>query len=327
MGDNERDPTAAGPANQSLVPEETFNALANRTPPSMAGAALVALVGILAPGTGAVSGPIVTIVACIAVLAFCFEFFRHQRKLDARLKRTEQAFNISLDGPRPVWSGLVWKRPFGDELERSVIELLGQVHTHARTALEEMAISGFDPKGVRANVFLPDVTDAGHGEVLALHIPRGFSINLSPAPSTSKSDMEDELRFRPNEGLTGLVFVAGTAGGASKVRGEWTRTFFGEPTPAAAESTSAFRLNQWQLALIHQDLRWIVSYPLLVEDGKRDQAVGVLNVDGIGFDLTDAQLRTLKTELHQDADRISREFRQAPAQRLSIVLQDIRRMT
>ena len=87
---------------------------------------------------------------------------------------------------------------------------------------------------------------------------------------------EWELRFKAGQGLTGLVYDLGYHRITHRLSGgrrEWKKEF---------------RLNRKQIASVHPDLKWIVSFPI---KGPGDDAVlGVLNVDGLKNDVLDETL-------------------------------------
>lgn len=232
----------------------------------------------------------------------------------------------------------VWK--LGSEIMKSIapsqpalpikptwVRLVPQIPIQAKEAIEEQlksfrhealsAIRGFgyeiEDKMVRANIFVPDTSEIPSGGICELHIPKGFSIGMEARDEADegRAQSERELRFWPNQGLTGIVFVKQKA----------IRDLSSPSLNGGRQWSPDHNLTDEHKAVIHPDLRWIVSYPIKVRDGEEDLAIGVFNVDGIGFDLTKVQLDALIGKLLGKIGVMAGQFRDSGFNRLSVNLE------
>jgi pimeloyl-ACP methyl ester carboxylesterase len=120
---------------------------------------------------------------------------------------------------------------------------------------------GADPQHLRANLFLEQ--DPGF-----LSIPSGFHFNMDdPA--------EMDIRIEVGRGASGRAYRAGRQV-VALLRQNW-----GEYTLAGN-----------QLKLVHKDLKWVVSTPISDPDSRWGFS-GVVNVDSIGDDKSEDELRPL----------------------------------
>jgi len=140
---------------------------------------------------------------------------------------------------------------------------------------------------VRANVFMPDYRS---------HL-RGLAYELFMHPqlrSGMNREAEWDIRFAPREGATGLVFDEGR-----------------QRTVRRRDFLLTDRLRE----VIHPDLRWIVSTPL---KDKQHNTLAVLNIDGVGFDLDQAELDALSDLIAKDAKQLGALLDAAPKRVVSI---------
>ncbi len=309
----ESNPIASG---LGAIPEKTLTALANRTNQWIGGAALVSSIAIVVLAVLKAEAAITAIALGIIIISglgiiFFFgtkNFASEAKKIESQVERINK--NIK-------WSRRLLRMPLDNSIKKQIKNDINHVHQAACTKLAAMKIQGFQTKNVRVNIFLPNIEYAEYGEILGLSIHEGFHVNMAHKP-------EFDLRFRPNEGLSGLVFAGEEIGIAWKRPGGWKRGFIDNVPEDIKGKEGAFRLTKWQEALIHPKLMWILSYPLLVpENDSKTSAVGVLNIDGIGFSLTEAQIKQLKETLTDEVNEIALRFKNAQTDRVSIILENI----
>jgi hypothetical protein len=161
---------------------------------------------------------------------------------------------------------------------------------------------------------LPDNRRASYGEVCQLFIPKLLHINMDDA-------LDREVRFSLTQGLVGKVYSSNAPGIAVCENGVWKRVFFGKPEPKLP-SEPDFELTEWQKKLLHPDLRWVLSLPLLYKDtGDKALALGVLDIDGIGFDLAPPVIKELYFFIAEMVTLIAASLGEKPKERISIFQQ------
>jgi len=79
-------------------------------------------------------------------------------------------------------------------------------------------------------------------------------------------------------------------------------------------------LTDSQKRTIHPDLKWVISFPLTFNDGTRFRAMGVLNVDGLIYELEEDHLAILLGELTSKVAAISGLLAQNPKREFDAVL-------
>jgi hypothetical protein len=215
-----------------------------------------------------------------------------------------------------VWSRLVPRIKLPESTSQELRKLLEQVRERGYMTLNEslgnLAIPAMD---MRANIFLPDTREAEAGEVCGLFIPDDLHINM-------QNRKELELVFRPNEGLVGKVFATSAAEGAflDSATGEWIRVSFGGPSSRRPGDLD-YRLTDQQRALIDPDLKWIVSVPLLVQDGSRSAAVGVVNVDCLKREITPELMKDVYIAIVGIMPALATSISKSSLDRVAIVVQ------
>src|SRR5262249_41777068 len=152
---------------------------------------------------------------------------------------------------QPTWFRHVPRTELAETEREEIQKLLKEIRREALDVIRNTLNCKVDNDGmVRANIFVPDVAALATGKLCELYMPEGFSIGVDPP--------ETQLRFWPNQGLTGVVFASQSADAACS-----------EATPNGRVWDSQYNLTDTQKKLIHQDLRWIASLPLKVGDGKK----------------------------------------------------------
>lgn len=158
----------------------------------------------------------------------------------------------------PLFSRVLPALPLPEATAQAMGDLVDALRSDCWQQVAALAPAGAEA-GVRANVFLPDCRCQA----------RGIAYELFMHPQLrSGMDREQEwdVRFAPREGATGLVFDEGR-----------------QRTVRRRDFLLTDRLKD----SIHPALRWIVSTPV---KGRQHDTLAVLNIDGIGFDLSPRQL-------------------------------------
>lgn len=162
-----------------------------------------------------------------------------------------------------------------------VMELVGQmtpavrrdVNLALQTAVTEVAESlDIDASNVRANVF-------GFVEDDMLGILPNMSYNMD-------HHQEFALRLARGEGSTGNAFTTRHPNIAI-LRSDWGKDALGDDRPS----------------LVHPDLRWIISMPIIA--GVEARTIAVLNIDGLRRAPTPDQLREVVPRLYYFAGVIA----------------------
>ena len=218
----------------------------------------------------------------------------------------------------PSWERLVPHLPIREVALNEMSERLEGIRDAAVIYIQTKLKHGdVDPKSVRVNIFLPDTNNLSAEGVCELCIPKKLHVGMEADDADDekerkRAEREREIRFWPNHGITGVVFVEQKA------------------QPAIAEQASSgtyewpakFQLTQRQRDTIHPDLRWIASFPMKTERDGATRTMGVLNVDGIGFDLGNTEVQGLIGKLIEKIGPISGLLGKEPMQNLIIYLED-----
>lgn len=148
------------------------------------------------------------------------------------------------------------------------------VREQARKVLEEARTTAYEflktknpglaLAQIRANIFFPEYGESGKANDYKLKIFPGLHINMD-------RPREREISFEPGQGATGNVFKSGQ----SRVT---QRLGANEVQSGGGGWDLVFNITDELAAIIHPELKWIISMPLKGEDGK---PIGVMNVDGL----------------------------------------------
>jgi hypothetical protein len=167
------------------------------------------------------------------------------------------------------------------------------------------------PERIRVTVFLPENRRDRvlRGDVCSLYIPPKLHQGIGPKSA------EREIKFRTNEGLTGRVYTEQRPLGTQRdpEDGKWKRIEFEGGTQGEDE---AFELTDAQKAVVNQELRWIVSFPLKTsEDG---ETLGVLNIDGLVDELSNDEMWEMYQALAGEVAGFAAELDRLPKCRVTI---------
>lgn len=138
---------------------------------------------------------------------------------------------------------------------------------------------------IRANIFLLAKIKGGLADgswMLIIH--EDLAINMD-------DPVERQLQLKIGQGATGVAFRDGThqlTRRQPSSKGQWDRKF---------------RMTPELEAQIHRQLKWIVSFPLLKPN--TNEAVGVLNIDGLEDVDDDDVLNSMATSVRKKVDVIA----------------------
>ena len=128
---------------------------------------------------------------------------------------------------------------------------------------------------IRANVFLPHHSQTKGGTILSMH--PSWQVNMWHLP-------ENNIEFLPGQGATGLAFSD-----------EYGRVRIARRlSPDAGEWEQEYQMTDELRDKVHEDLKWVMSFPLKDAQGN---TIGVLNVDGLDYEFSDEQLSIVAKEL------------------------------
>ncbi len=118
-----------------------------------------------------------------------------------------------------------------------------------------------ESKQIRANVFLPKYLGVTKFEDIKLFIPDYFRVNMN-------YDREWDIEFPLKRGSTGVTFVDG--------KPRYTKRI----SRRAGEWESKLKMTKKIKEMVHKDLKWIFSIPL-IDPFDRNVILGVMNIDGL----------------------------------------------
>ncbi len=116
-------------------------------------------------------------------------------------------------------------------------------------------------KYVRANIFFPEYGETQRWDDYVLKIRPGLHLNMEGP--------EIGIILHPGQGVTDKVFQSGDARTAKRLKSD---------SAEGADWESIYHITDELAAVIHPDLRWIISMPI---KGQTGRCIGVMNVDGL----------------------------------------------
>lgn len=210
---------------------------------------------------------------------------------------------------QPEWSRLVPKVMLNDKLMASLRKDLEGIRRAAVSFVQTKLKKPVIPNQIRANIFLPDIDQIKRQGNCELHIPSSLCVGMDE--DTPRAQRERNIRFWPNQGLTGVTFVDEMPSAASSVVSPSGPTIW----------ERRYRLTDEQKDAIHENLRWIVSFPL--RDGKgQGGTMGVLNVDGLHEELGHKDLTRLTGQLGPLVAAVAGRLKKASRVRISVRLEE-----
>jgi hypothetical protein len=195
----------------------------------------------------------------------------------------------------------------------------------------------FEKENIRANIFLPNSAGIRDGDVCNLTIPK-FNETHDDLSSFAQRNMtktdEVSLRFRPNDGATGKVYVECRPVGVltnpdwlNSPRGEkpegtkrWIYVRIDEPlSRVTTDPSTQFNMTERHENIVDKDLALIVSIPILAKTNIGSECLGVMNID-CRFLRADAyQLYSIYTQVSPFAQRMGEVLTDLLTDRVAIV--------
>jgi hypothetical protein len=299
---------------KTLLEDEILGPLARSVPPPIAGLILVSLSAIAALGerfTPTVACVMLVIVAVVTVAYFQFYHRRFKRKSDeVELKSREIEKFVNVPTPAGmVWSRLQVNLNLPDETVKELYNLLERVHAEAFTFLSKQGVN-VPVNNLRVNIMLPDNRHASFGDVCQLTIPESLHLNMGDSPDV-------KIKFSLNQGLVGKVYSSSQAGIAVFKDGVWRRIFIGREEPRNPNEPD-FELTESQKRVLPPDLYWVLSMPLLYSDRTGELAMGVLDIDGRGFNVEAEVIKKLCPVVVEIVYLVAGKLNERPKERVSI---------
>jgi hypothetical protein len=139
---------------------------------------------------------------------------------------------------------------------------------------------------IRANIFLLVQVEGGNShKEWRLIIPNDFAINMNHPP-------ERDFQFNIGQGATGIAYKNGNY--------QLTRR---QSAPQKEQWDRVHKMTPELEKMVHNDLKWIVSFPLLKPG--TSEALGVLNIDGLVDVPGDIDLNDMATYVRSKIESIS----------------------
>ena len=202
-----------------------------------------------------------------------------------------------------TWSRIVPKLPLPPDTEATLSTLLEEVRKGALAWLQEKEEQDVRDEKVRTNMFFahyhPSAPARGTGFRLQMH--EKLRKNMEYA-------REWELAFRPGQGATGKCFC----------HSEVQRSIRGD---CPGEWEERYLLTESVKDLIHKDLKWVVSMPVL--DPATEEACAVVNVDGLNHELAGSDLQDLAERLTPNMAAFAVKLSQCPRVQINITSSEV----
>jgi hypothetical protein len=213
--------------------------------------------------------------------------------------------------PDPTWTRIVPKIPIREEVLGDIRDRLESIRN---AACDKVEARGIKREHIRANIFLLDTGTASEG-TCELFIPKKLHVGMeaSRTRNAAAAERERNIRFKPNQGATGVAFIENLC--------EIARV--GKAGDGKYDWPEKYSLTDTQKHAIHPDLKWVISFPLNAPDGNRARSMGVLNVDGLVHELEEEDLKILVGELVERVAVICGVLAKEERSRISLVVEDV----
>ncbi|MBD3672570.1 MAG: hypothetical protein HUJ26_03495, partial [Planctomycetaceae bacterium] len=197
----------------------------------------------------------------------------------------EQAVDNEISSESLASRDILWQRIvpnwdcFTEDIVSEMQSELREIQQKAYVRLVQKGHNQIAQENIRANVFCPYYSGvaAYSGNVCELRIVEALTVNMN-------GHSDRHIRFRPNQGVCGSVFVVQEPTFASAIIDEEGKSSWGDEYELTSEHNE----------LVHSDLRWIVSFPLKIKDYDGNERTGaVLNIDGLNMSVPDDDLDDL----------------------------------
>lgn len=215
-----------------------------------------------------VPGPIIVVIF-LAAMGLLVVAMILLHKYDADLRAATQPPPISACRRIPIYpqSETVISR-----LQNALVAIQNQAFTYLARE-----ISSVKSEAIRANIFLLAKIEGGPHKLI---INRRLGINMNYPP-------EWNIQLAPGQGATGNAFQTGDSKLTRRLsvdEGEWDEVY---------EMTDQLK------SIIHRDLKWIISLPLIPTYAFHP--IGVLNIDGLIDIADDTILEGMAAEIRDNA--------------------------
>lgn len=186
--------------------------------------------------------------------------------------------------PAPIGCRHIPSYPPAQETRDEIRAGLEEIRKHASNQIRAK-FPEIPDNDIRANVFLPAMIRGGPADgTWRLVIHEDLAINMNFVP-------ERKIQLQIGRGAAGVSFRDGVfhlTRRAQNPKGEWDIKF--QMTPELSGQ-------------IHKRLKWILSFPLLKPD--TEEAIGVLNIDGLSDGPDDDLLNAIASSLAQQVADIA----------------------
>ena len=247
---------------------------------------------------------------CFFLLSFSILFYMN-RAIPNQPQRSEV---------KPVWSRLVPRMPMREPIISHIQSILEKLQKEVFVNLKDK-YQELEKSYIRCNIFLPDTKDSSPNCVCELFIPKKCHVGMRPPDDNLNSALtkqyqeEREVRFKPEEGATGLVF--------STQRFEIAKIV--DKDDSNCQWSLKYNLTESHKKAINKELKWVVSVPVkFIDAANQEQTVGVLNVDGLKIQMKDSDIKTIVLgKAIGAAGLLAGELKSEPIAKISIVIEEL----
>lgn len=281
----------------------------------------------------------------LAVLSFIIGLFvfslllyimRRLERSEGTSKELRKLVEQNLKGQADYWSRPMIQLPLPSNYRDRVLNVMDDAIDAAH-----LCILKFDPdfkkENIRANIFLPNSAGIRDGDVCNLTIPKfnetHDSLSSFAQRNMTKTD-EVSLRFRPNDGATGKVYVEcrpvgvltnpvwldSLAGGIAEGTNRWIYVRIDEPlNRVTTDPSTQFNMTERQENIVDKDLALIVSMPISAKTNIGSECLGVMNIDCRFLRANAHQLYNVYTQVSPFAQRIEEVLTDLLTDRVAIL--------
>lgn len=255
--------------------------------------------------------------ALVAIAFMVIVIFVLTRMVEAGFRATAPApapESLARSIPGATWTRIVPTLPISEDILNQVRERLEALRSSVYFELQAIRPS-LKPENIRANVFLPDTNAVATEGVCELYIPKKLHVGMDALSESDRDRAERErnIRFKPNQGATGIVFTENRYHAARAI----------ESGEEDYKWDERYSLTDTQKKDMHPDLKWVLSFPLTIQDGELPRAMGVVNIDGLGYLPKDDQLKGLVPNALMKVALISGLLAGGPKSRVAVTIEDL----
>jgi hypothetical protein len=273
----------------------------------------------------------------LIVFSLLLYVIRSLERSEGTSKELRKLVEQNLKGQADYWSRPMIQLPLPSNYRDRVLNVMDGAIDAAH-----LCIHAFDPnfnkENIRANIFLPNNAGIRDGDVCNLTIPK-FNETHDDLSSFAQRNMmkRDEvvsLRFRPNDGATGKVYVEwrpvgvltnpdwldSLAGEMPEGTKRWIYVRIDEPlSRVTTDPSTQFNMTERHEIIVDKDLALIISMPISAKTNLGPECLGVMNID-CRFLRADAyQLYKIYTQVAPFAQRMGEVLTDLLSDRVAIV--------